>query len=363
MKIKFIRFNWNLILKCQLIILGGILVALMGFLGEKLMSDLKNSGQTVVIKFDKQAPEKEVVSRSRLNGEAVEIGQENLLPTAVMIDNNPEAWPLFGLNSAKVVYNAPVEGVTTRLMALYTPTDGQEVAKIGPVRSTRPYFVAMAHEYGAMLAHSGGSPEALQLIKELKIKNLEEIASWGPDYFSRVYSRTAPHNLFTAGNKLNQAISDWHYGDEPVTYRGWLFQEVKARELITAKQINIYYSAGEIPDVSYAYNTSTDEYLRSQFEKPQIDGLDNKQVAVKNVIIQYVSAEKILDQALRIELNLVGNGQATIFINGHEIFGSWRKNGRDSRTIFYDEAGGEIKFAPGNIWVEIVPGERRVEVK
>ena len=81
-------------------------------------------------------------------------------PVAVMVDNHPGARPQSGLNQACLVFEAPVEGGITRFMAVYG--HGQEVPKIGPVRSIRPYFVRLAKSLGAVLAHCGGSYRGLR---------------------------------------------------------------------------------------------------------------------------------------------------------------------------------------------------------
>ena len=46
-------------------------------------------------------------------------------------------------------------------------------------------------------------------------------------------------------------------------------------------------------------------------------------------------------------------------MNGKEYRGTWKKSRKalDSKLFFYDESGSEIKFVPGQIWVEVmVPG-------
>ena len=62
-------------------------------------------------------------------------------PIAVMIDNHSGAWPQANLNKAYLVYEIVVEGGETRLMAVFK---GQNLAKIGPVRSSRHYFLDYA---------------------------------------------------------------------------------------------------------------------------------------------------------------------------------------------------------------------------
>ena len=60
---------------------------------------------------------------------------------AVMIDDLSAARPQSGLNSPRVVWQAPAEGGIPRYMALFQ--DGSPTA-VGPVRSSRYYFIAWA---------------------------------------------------------------------------------------------------------------------------------------------------------------------------------------------------------------------------
>jgi hypothetical protein len=53
----------------------------------------------------------------------------------------------------------------------------------------------------------------------------------------------------------------------------------------------------------------------------------------------------------------IGSGKAKVFIDGQAIDGTWKKNSRTSRTLFYNQLEEEITFKPGKTWVEIVPPE------
>ena len=78
-------------------------------------------------------------------------------PLIVSIDNVGDAIPQSWLSKADLVYEFPVEGKQTRLLAVYY---GQFPDEFGPIRSTRPYFVDLTREYkGIFLAH-GWSPDA-----------------------------------------------------------------------------------------------------------------------------------------------------------------------------------------------------------
>src|SRR3989338_2743968 len=343
-------------------LLVGILVLIEGLFIYQLANIHQYNQQPVIIDYNAIA-EENLISR-RIDGLVVNKGRENLAPVAVMIDNHFDSWPNYGLSRANIVYETNVEGSATRFLAIYTPKkDGNELAKIGPIRSTRPYFVELAKEYGALLAHSGGSPEGLKRIGELSVSNLEEIAWWGPDYFWRVYSRTAPHNLFTSSDNLAHAVIDWELKDKVPDYQAWQFNEqIKTNNFAAANKIKIKFSAADVYDAAYEYSTSTQNYLRFQGGEKQIDALNNEQLAAQNVIIQFVPQKIVLDNEGRIKLNLIGQGHAWIFRNGIIIKGSWQKSDFNSRTIFYNEGGNEIEFKPGNIWIEILPGKREVAI-
>ena len=62
-------------------------------------------------------------------------------PIAVMIDNNTNAWPQASVNEAYIIYEIIVEGGETRLMALF---NGSDADSIGPIRSSRHYFLDYA---------------------------------------------------------------------------------------------------------------------------------------------------------------------------------------------------------------------------
>ena len=79
-------------------------------------------------------------------------------PIAVMIDDLGPARPQSGFSAASVVWQAPAEGGIPRYMLIFQeniPTD------VGPVRSSRYYYIAWAAEWRAVYAHAGGSPQAL----------------------------------------------------------------------------------------------------------------------------------------------------------------------------------------------------------
>ena len=119
-------------------------------------------------------------------------------PIAVMIDNHKSAMPQAGLNDAYMVYEIIVEGGETRLMALFK---GVDLKKVGPVRSSRHYFLDYALENDAIYVHYGWSPQAQSDITKLSVNNINGISESSTSFW-RVKDKYAPHNAVTSTEKI-----------------------------------------------------------------------------------------------------------------------------------------------------------------
>ncbi|HEY8636051.1 MAG TPA: DUF3048 domain-containing protein [Candidatus Limnocylindrales bacterium] len=275
-------------------------------------------------------------------------------PIAVMIDDLGPARPQSGLSSASVVWQSPAEGGIPRYMAIF-----QEnlPAAIGPIRSSRYYYIAWAAEWRAVYAHSGGSPQALQT---LRAKGSGQYVFNGDEFrysgtFHRVFTRAAPHNLYTSGAKLRAlgkrlgatdklANPIWHFApDAPLDARPY------------GGTITVGY-----PDnlIEYTYDRTTNTYLRSVTgEKKETDAGTGTRIAPKNVIVMRMVFGPLNDGhpgAPRLEANVVGSGTAWISTNGRTIKGTWKKTGITKPTKFYDANGKEVTLTVGQTFVQVL---------
>lgn len=278
----------------------------------------------------------------------------------VMIDNHPDARPQAGLDSARVVYEAPAEGGITRFFAIFSAFD--TVEKIGPVRSARPYFLDWMKEYGAApYVHCGGSPAALDILKtDTDLWDANQF--WLDPYFWRAKNMSAPHNLYTSSELMNKFISNYGSRHTARDWQGWSFSPLVQGGLLTtstAHTLTIAYNVGY--QVQWNYNTSTNRYNR--FETGFKHSMDNGQaIAADTVVVQKV-AIKTLDDYGRNEIDTVSFGPAVVLRDGLVIRGTWKKQSQDARTKFYYDNGTEIPFNPGRIWVQIVPKEVVEDIK
>ena len=287
---------------------------------------------------------------SNLNGVRVDKENNDLLPVAVMIENHIDSRPPAGLVQAKIVYEILTEATITRFLAVYDLSEN--LKKIGPVRSARPYFIDLAGEYGALYAHSGGSPAALSRLKSDDfILNLDEFFGYNSGYFWRDDKRSAPHNLYTSSSLLSEAKNNYQLLTKP-DFIPWKFKDGSSAK-DNVPEIKINYSETLSHQVVWKYLKDSNKYERWQSNKRHVDEEGNI-IEADNVIIQYAKT-KTLDEIGRKDIDLIGEGQTLIFLDGLAIKGKWSKDSVTTRTIFYDESGKEIEFNRGQIWIEVVP--------
>ena len=167
----------------------------------------------------------------------------------------------------------------------------QVPGNVGPVRSARYYFIGWAAESHAAYAHVGGSPQALRTLRQQGggqlVYDVDGIA-WSADYFWRVSSRAAPHNLYTNGARLRQMANRVGAGTlADVPAPAWTFgDETPLAERPTGGSIEASYFANHI---RYTYDRATNTYPR--WVSPgvkQVDAASGKRVAPRNVVVMFV---------------------------------------------------------------------------
>jgi len=298
------------------------------------------------------APER----RRAIDGRPLAAGVPDTDHFAVMIENMVDSRPLAGLAEAALVIEAPVEGGITRFLAFYPP--GSAVSRIGPVRSARPYYLDWAQEFDALYIHVGGSPEALDDIKSVKLRDLNQF-SWGK-YFWRDSGRSAPHNVYTSADLLAKGLADVSADHKTRAPAAWRFKDDIAPEDRPQETADIVvdYSTSDYR-VTWKYDRAANEYQRWQGDSEQRDE-SGAPVRAKNVVIQY-SQIRILDEIGRRRIETLGEGQALLALDGKTFAAVWKKPAAAERTRYYDESGAEIALNAGATWVEIVPAGAAVK--
>lgn len=290
---------------------------------------------------------------SWLDGLPLEINGREKIPLAVMIENYPDArTQTVGLDKAKIVYEALVEGGFTRYLAVFDPTN---VPKIGPVRSARPYFIHWAEEFAGAYTHIGGSDEALAYLRNSsKVINVDE--NEGEDVIWRDDDYFAPHDAFTSTSNLYAKIENYNWNKSlKENFFKFKLKEYPVENPI--QEISINFSI-PIYHVSWKYNSEDNTYER------YIAGLQQKGIATKNIIIQILPNQLIADDEKgRLSMPVIGSGKAIYFIDGEKIEGLWKKLDYGEKTLFLDNENNEMSLNKGQTWIEVVDYEQKISTK
>lgn len=291
-------------------------------------------------------------------------------PLAVMINNHTDARPQSGLDQADLVYEIVAEGGITRFLAFFNSSVPE---KIGPVRSTREYYLVLVKELGdAMLMHIGYSPQALVAIESWPVRSL----SRGGAQFWRDEARLAAgipteHTAYVDGQEMLKKGIELGWEGTSDTFTPYAFKDDSAAKpedtAEKATELTIdFWNPGDYSAI-WKYDNATNSYLRSMgYDEndqpvPHIDAESNKEISAKNVIVQFAKETSIVgDDKNRLDYELVGSGEGIVFVDGKVYKVTWSKSDRDARTKFYSLDGEEVKFNRGKFWIAIVP-DRNVD--
>jgi hypothetical protein len=299
-----------------------------------------------------------------------------------MIENHQDARPQLGLSRADVVYEAVAEGGITRFMAAFYCDAVRDNVTIGPVRSARTYFLDWASEYSKfpVYVHVGGAntpnkANALGQIEDYGWAGYNDMNQFGlsvkecqrddsalkdANNISHVATEHTMHcftqALWKLAEKRGFTSKDPKGAEWTDTFTPWKFEDPSPAKEPTARVISFdFWKDFTQYAVKWEYDTFGNVYKRSNAGVSHIDYTTKKPLETRNLVLQYVKETGPIDAEKHMLYGTTGTGKATIFKDGTKIEGKWSKKDRLSRTVFTDNAGKEIKFSRGKIWIEALP--------
>ena len=293
--------------------------------------------------------------RSYLTGEMVDVAKANRRPLAIMMSNDKQALPQYGINRAGVVYEAPVEGDMNRYMAIMEDYD--DLDRIGSVRSCRTYYTYFAREFDAIYAHYGQSTFALPYLKNLD--HIDGLSGVGGTAYYRSSDRKAPHNAYAGFDRIQKAIAQLGFSQEySETYAGH-YQFAKNDQPVNLGE-NAMDAYKVVPGYSmnkpwFEYNQDDGLYYRYQYGAAHKG--DEGQIKVKNVIFQFCQSGHYATTEY-LDINVHTSEDGYYITNGKAIPVRWEKDGEFGPTRYYDEDHNEIVLNQGKTWVCIIPTSR-----
>ena len=306
-------------------------------------------------------PPSEDMFKSPLTNEWVSGEVAELRPLAVMIPNDASALPHYNLSKADILYEVPVEGNMTRLMGIFG--DWTTLERVGNIRSCRDYFVYWAFEWDAIYVHAGGPFYIHDVISRSDTQNIDALST--PEgVFYRTTDRSAPQNLYFDGSSLLKEADRLSYPLEiREGYRDNLHFQFSREEnrldqysqASFAKKIYLK-NAYPVTGTWFEYNEDDGLYYRFQSisNGAHMDAATGKQLAFKNIILQFTYSEVRDSQGYLAFQCIDSSRDGWYFTNGKAIHINWRKDSDYGSTRYYDDNGNEILLNTGKTMICIL---------
>ena len=265
---------------------------------------------------------------------------------SVKIDNNAQARPQAGLEAADVIYEEFTEGIT-RFVVVYQSSDA---GMVGPVRSVRPGDPAIVRPFGGALVFSGGSDPVLAVVRSAGITQVTENDR---ETLKRRSGKRPPHNLYTDTGLMFRKTGT---GSAPPAFSPFLAVGAPptATGATPAPAFRVAAAPGAV--AQYQWDATASVWKRSTDGRPHVlEG--GAQLSPRNVIVQYTPYVTFpADPKVRYP-EVVGSGEAVVFIGGSQVKARWSKSSAGAMTSFTDTAGKPIALSPGQTWVHLqTPG-------
>jgi len=305
-----------------------------------------------------------------LTGEGVsDVAVLERRPLAVKISNFPPiVRPQAGLSYADVVFEHLSEAGLTRLTAVFLSKDAE---KVGSIRSARLIDLEIPAMFKAMFAYSGASGGVKQKIMESDFFDRVISPDFGHPGFVRIpgEGKAYEHTLFSDTQSLWE-IAEERGLNQRQDLSGWTFSDEPPEGGSPATSLEFLYTP-KYASAEYQYDEGREAYLRSILGEPHRDELTGEQIAVRNVVALYANhldTDIVEDSTgpriyYSIEIQIWGEGRATVFRDGQAFEGRWVRPQRQELIRFVDDAGHSIPLKPGNTWIQVVPLDFEIGVE
>ncbi len=290
---------------------------------------------------------------------------------AVMQPADVAARPLAGLSQADMAFEmVAVYGSITRLMGVYGCNIPEEV---GSLRSARHDFVHLAKSLDSIYVHWGRADieEFKSVLNSGIIDDMNCNDDAGKSAGKYCFRKDAVGNMrgvdtgYAKFSSLLEGAQAFGYSSEN-HFSGYPHQaEATIDQRPSGGTLRVAYAKPF--DINYTYDKESNSYFREWGGVADTDRNNGAKIAPKNIVVMIADAApiKVGEQYVNVQIgdpwfDQADSGTAFFYMNGQQYKGTWKKDKSkiESKLTFTDEQGQEIKFVPGQIWVNIIdPGQ------
>ncbi|MDY6847412.1 MAG: DUF3048 domain-containing protein [Chloroflexota bacterium] len=282
----------------------------------------------------------------------------NRRPVMIKVSNWPrEGRPHAGLTSADLVFEYFIGHQMNRFLAVYY---GEDVDRIGPVRSGRLVDAQLAQLYQGLLAYGNADPQVDEVLVEIlgeRSLTFNELPC-PPMCGESTHSATG---VFADSSAMTDYAREKGIDNTPPDLRGMFFQSEPPEGDASGLNLRVEYANFSI--MEWRYDAELGNYhLWEEADQGGVldmtlmtDRNNDKAVAFENVIVMYAEyieyAPSLHDIVIQ---DAQGYQPALLFRDGRVNYASWRAPQAERPIIFETPDGEPLPLKPGNTWVVIL---------
>lgn len=281
--------------------------------------------------------------RNPLTGLTSPADMSEVRPVAVCIGNSENIGKQYGIATAEILIEAPVEDGTTRLLALTNRYSS--VKRFGAIRSARGYLLSLADAFGAVSVFDGTSDSGVK-----HASTVYETLDAQDNGLSSVFFREG--GLFTSGTRLLGAMENFARQGETTQFLFHPEDKLIAPEGGSAGGVAIPFSATQV--VQFVYHRENGRYMRMQNGKPHTAGEDGTQLGYTNLLL-LVCESSTYNKVSGTELNLnVSDGGSGFYLSAGGYTEILWSRGGDGALIVTDTEGKPITLNCGSTYIGLI---------
>ena len=278
-------------------------------------------------------------------------------PVAIMVNNVKAALPQYGIAKADVIFEMPVEGDLTRLMALYA--DYTQVPDVCAIRSCRYYYPVVAKGFDAFYVHWGMDPSVTGYVQSLNMDRYDGNANTGK-LFARDTARkqagySLEHTGYFMGTKFAETAKAKGQRLELLdSKKDTAFRFADIGTVVTptesiSNKVQVRFGGAT---ATFTYDAKNHIYLKQFNGQAHVDGKTGEQLSFTNVIVLETSIS-VRDHVGHKNLNWSGGSGAKgyYFSNGAMQEIRWSKGSEGDYLKFYDLNGQELVINRGKSYI------------
>jgi len=271
----------------------------------------------------------------------------------IKIGNYPDDRPSSGLNQADVVFEEPVEGAITRLVAVF---QCQNAPLVGDVRSARQPDAGILSQFSnPLFVHAGGIDPVIALMQASPLIDKNLYSGGNGSAIIQQPGRVAPYSTFVNTTTL------WALDPTDTTPPAPIFQYATTLPTgsVGGSGASVHIPFSSTSDVTWQWNAATGTYLRFYSGRPD-KLLDGAQTAATDVVVMTVPTAtgpwvENSEGGHEVDVTATGSGPVVVMRNGVAITGTWTRPALGQPATLATTTGIPITLQPGNSWVELAP--------